>query len=105
MIDLKNKKDDSITVLEFQKVKNYPAFARIAIFLGILIGISIYLITKKIWPIFLFSILGAAIYSYLSYNYRCPDCRSFLWFLKDKHKLRRCPKCQAKLRDEKSRRR
>lgn len=100
MIDLINKKDDSITILEFQKVKNYPTYAYTSLILGFIVGLVIYYFTRQVWYIFVATIIGAAIYSYFAFNYRCPDCRSFLWFLKNKNKIRRCPKCQAKLRED-----
>ncbi|MDO5717629.1 MAG: hypothetical protein Q4P34_01470 [Tissierellia bacterium] len=93
-----NKKDDSITVLEFQKIKYFPKLAIISLLIGFVLGIVAYYFTKKVSFIFAFTLIGVAVYIFLAWRYRCPDCNCFLWFLKDKSRIKRCPKCQALLR-------
>lgn len=94
-----NKKDDTITVLEFRRVRNNPAYGKLVLLLAFIVGIIVYYITGKWWSVLIAMGIGAAIYFYLAINYRCPDCRSFLWYMKDKQRLSRCPKCQAMLRE------
>lgn len=94
-----NKKDDSVTLLEFQKIKSYPLIAKISLILGIVLGTIAFLMTKDLFKLFLFIGIGIAIYIYLAFNYRCPDCRAFLWNIRNSKRIKRCSKCQAQIRE------
>lgn len=92
------KKTEQEIMDEFRKIRFLPLMSVIAVILGFLMGIALYRVTRLPLMVFPTTILGVVIYVQLSYRYKCPNCHTYLWFVRNKIALKRCPKCNAQLR-------
>ncbi len=73
-------------------IKKYHILANLALALGFIIGLLIYLSTKKALPLLFTTLAGLGLYVYFAYQYKCPNCGTFLWHCR-KEKLEVCPNC------------
>ena len=93
---------DEQNQLRFKTIKMFPALGRISIIIGIIMGIVYFKKTQNpIW-IMICGFVGAIIYGYFAYKFKCPNCKQILRSSADilGCNIDRCPNCGKKLNEK-----